>query len=91
MNIQLDEQTKNWLQAKNKPLVVKLLLVNSCCAPSVEEVTTQLGKPKDAQRYDEIEQDGVTIYVEKPITAYQNMTLKLKGIGLFKMVSVRLT
>ncbi|MER2107242.1 MAG: CC/Se motif family (seleno)protein [Solibacillus sp.] len=82
---------KNWLHAKGKLLVIKTLLVNSCCAPSIKEVTTQLGKPKDWQYYNEIQLDGLTIFVEKPLASYEKMTLKLKGIGLFKMVSVRLS
>lgn len=54
MHIQLDEQTKNWIQSKGKPVSVKTLQINSCCAPPIQELTTYLGKPKDLHNYTEM-------------------------------------
>lgn len=91
MKIEMDTNAKNWLQSKGKPVSVKTLQVNACCAPPVQELMTYFGKPKDAHNYKEIKIDNLSIFVEKHLSRNEKMTLKLTGIGIFKMISAKLS
>ena len=91
MQIELDTNTKKWMQSKGKPVSVKTISVNACCAPPVQELMTHLGKPKDVHNYNEIKIDDLSVYVEKNLTNNAKMTLKLTGIGIFKMISAKLS
>ena len=90
MQIVLDTNTKKWMQSKGKPVAVKTISVNACCAPPVQELMTHLGKPKDVHNYKEIKIDDLSVYVEKNLSNNEKMTLKLTGIGIFKMISAKL-
>ncbi|WP_339173096.1 CC/Se motif family (seleno)protein [Solibacillus sp. FSL R5-0691] len=90
MQIELDATTKKWMQAKGKPVSVKTISVNACCAPPVQELMTHLGKPKDVHNYNEFQIDNLCVYVEKSLSHNEKMTLKLTGIGIFKMISAKL-
>ena len=90
MQIELDTNTKKWMQSKGKPVSVKTISVNACCAPPVQELMTHLGKPKDVHNYNEIKIDDLSVYVEKNLTNNEKMTLNLTGIGIFKMISAKL-
>ena len=90
MQIELDTNTKKWMQSKGKPVSVKTISVNACCAPPVQELMTHLGKPKDVHNYYEIKIDNLSVYVEKNLSNNEKMTLKLTGIGIFKMISAKL-
>ena len=89
MQIQLDEHTKKWIQSKGKPISIKSLHVNSCCAPPIQEVTTYIGKPKDIHNYMEVTIDNILIFVERHLTQHEKITLKLTGIGIFKMIKAK--
>ena len=91
MQIELDKNAKKWMQTKGKPVSVKSIHVNACCAPPVQELMTHLGKPKDVHNYQEIKIDNLLIYVEKHLAHSGKMTLKLTGIGIFKMISAKLS
>lgn len=90
MQIELDTNTKKWIQSKGKPVSVKTISVNACCAPPVQELMTHLGKPKDVHNYKEIKIDNLSVFVEKHLVHNEKITLKLTGIGVFKMVSAKL-
>ena len=90
MHIQLDANTKSWIQSKGKPVTVKTMQVNSCCAPPIQDLMTHLGKPKDLYNYTEVEVDDLSIFVEKHLLLNEKMTLKLMGIGIFKTITARL-
>lgn len=90
MQIELDANTKKWMQSRGKPVSVKTISVNACCAPPVQELMTHLGKPKDVHNYNEIKIDNLSVYVEKNLSLSEKMTLKLTGIGIFKMISAKL-
>ena len=90
MQIELDANTKKWMLSKGKPVSVKTISVNACCAPPVQELMTHLGKPKDMHNYNEIKIDNLSVYVEKSLSLNEKMTLKLTGIGIFKMISAKL-
>lgn len=89
MHIELDENTKNWIQLKGKPVSVKMIQVNACCAPPVQECMTHFGKPKDLHNYAEFKIDNSTIFVEKHLLRNEKMILKLTGIGIFKTITAR--
>ena len=90
MHIQLDANTKRWIQSKGKPVTVKVNQIRSCCAPAIQDLMTQLGKPKDLHNYTEVEIDDLTIFVDKHIFLNEKITLKLMGIGIFKTVTAKL-
>lgn len=90
MHIQLDENTKSWIQSKGKPVSVKTMQINSCCAPPIQDLLTYLGKPKDLHNYTEVEIDDLSIFVEKHLLLNEKMTLKLMGIGIFKTITAKL-
>ena len=89
MHIELDDLTKKWIQSKGKPVSVKMIQVNVCCAPPVQECMTHLGKPKDLHNYKEFKIDNSTIFVEKYLLRNERMILKLTGIGIFKTITAR--
>lgn len=91
MQIVLDTNTKKWMLSKGKPVSVKTISVNACCAPPVQELMTHLGKPKDVHNYNEIKIDDLSVYIEKNLSNNEKMTLKLTGIGIFKMISAKLS
>ena len=90
MHIELDANTKRWIQSKGKPVSVKMIQVNACCAPPVQELMTHLGKPKDLHNYKEFKIDNSAIFVEKHLLRNEKMILKLTGIGIFKTITVKL-
>ena len=90
VHIQLDENTKRWIQSKGKPVSVKTIQVNSCCAPPIQDLMTYLGKPKDLHNYTEVEIDDLLIFVDKHLFLNDKITLKLMGIGIFKTVTAKL-
>ena len=90
MHIQLDENTKSWIQSKDKPVTVKVNQIHSCCAPAIQDLMTYLGKPKDLHNYTEVEIDDLLIFVDKHLFLNDKITLKLMGIGIFKTVTAKL-
>lgn len=89
MQIQIDENTKNYIQSKGKPILVKTLQVSSCCAPPIQELMTYFSKPKDVHNYKELKLDNISIYIEKHLSLNEKMTLKLSGIGIFKTITAK--
>lgn len=91
MQIELDANARRWIQSKGKPVSVKTIQVNSCCAPPIQDLMTYLGKPKDLHNYTEIKIDNLSIFVEKHLSLNDKMTLKLMGIGIFKTITAKLS
>ena len=89
MHIELDDHTKKWIQSKGKPVSVKMIQVNACCAPPVQECMTHFGRPKDLHNYMEFKIDNSAIFVEKHLLRNEKMILKLTGIGIFKTITAR--
>ena len=90
MHIQLDENTKRWIQSKGKPVTVKVNQIRPCCVPAIQDLMTNLGKPKDLHNYTEVEIDDLLIFVDKHLFLNDKITLKLMGIGIFKTVTAKL-
>ena len=90
MHIQLDANTKRWIRSKGKPVSVKTMQINSCCAPPIQDLMTYLGKPKDLHNYTVVEIDDLSIFVDKHLFPNGKITLKLIGIGIFKTVTAKL-
>ncbi len=89
MHVELDAIAKEWLQSKGKPVSVKTVQVNACCAPPIQDFITHLGKPKDLHNYKEIKVDNLSIFVEKHLSSNEKMTLKLTGMGIFKTITAK--
>lgn len=87
MTINIDKDTKEWLQAKGKPICIQLLEVNGCCGPSVQELMTQTRTPKDMHNYSQCDVDGITFFLKKPLSPNDAIRLKRSGFGLFKLLS----
>lgn len=89
MHVELDERVKSWLQSKGKDVSVKTIQVNACCAPPIQDLITHLGKPKDLHNYNEIKVDNLSIFVEKPLSLNEKMTLTFTGMGIFKTITAK--
>lgn len=90
MNIELDIQSKQWIQSKGSQLTVKTLEVKTCCAPGVQELVAVPGKPKTLNQFNEVTIDNLSIYVQKSIRGKEKLILKLSGFGFFKSISAKL-
>lgn len=89
MQVELDAKVKSWLQSKGGQVIVKTIRVNACCAPPIQDLITHIGKPKDLHKYNEILVDNLSIFVEKHLSSNEKMTLKLTGMGIFKMITAK--
>ncbi|MFJ8235839.1 CC/Se motif family (seleno)protein [Ureibacillus sp. NPDC094379] len=89
MKFEIDEDAKKWIESKGGQLIVKIVEVNVCCAPGVQELLTLVGKPKDIGIYHEFKVGSLLIYVQKHITMKEKLILKLSGFGFFKTISVK--
>jgi hypothetical protein len=90
MNIELDEDSKQWIQSKGSQLTVKTLEVKACCAPGVQELVAVPGKPKTVNQFNEVTVENLSIYVQKSIRGKEKLILKLSGFGFFKSISAKL-
>ena len=90
MLVEIDDESKKWLEAKGSQLTIKLLEVDACCAPPVQEVVAILGKPPTSGDYKQLTVDNLSIYVQKRISNKEKLTLKLSGFSLFKTISAKL-
>jgi hypothetical protein len=90
MNVELDAESKKWIESKGKQLTVKTIEVKACCAPGVQELVAVPGKPKNLNRYNEFIVDNLSIYVQKNIRGKEKLTLKLSGFSFLKSISVKL-
>ncbi|KAB2336334.1 Fe-S oxidoreductase [Cytobacillus depressus] len=90
MIIEIDAESKKWIEAKGKQLTVKTLDVKGCCAPGVQEVVAVPGKPQNLHQYKEYVVDNLAIYVQKQIVAKEKLALKLSGFSFLKSISVKL-
>lgn len=90
MIVEMDDESKKWLESRKNQLTVSTLEVDACCAPSVQQVIAVPGTPKTYGNYRTLTVDNVIIHVQKHLFSNQKLTLTLKGIGLFKSISVNL-
>lgn len=90
MTINIDKDTKEWLQAKGKPICIQLLEVNGCCGPSVQELMTQTRTPKDIHNYSQCDVDGITFFLKKPLSPNDAIRVKRSGFSVFKLLSATL-
>lgn len=89
MIIEVDPLSKRWIEGKGKALTIKMLNVQSCCAPGIQEMIAVPGTPKTLERFSEFKVDGLSIFVQKNIRANERLTLKLSGFTPFKTMSVK--
>lgn len=90
MLVEIDDESKKWLEAKGSQLTIKLLEVDACCAPPVHEVVAIPGKPSTSADYNQLKVDNLSIYVQNKICNKEKLTLKLSGFSLFKTISAKL-
>ncbi|MBY0121815.1 CC/Se motif family (seleno)protein [Bacillus sp. S/N-304-OC-R1] len=90
MIIEVDEESKKWIESKGNQLTVKTLDVKGCCAPGVQEIVAVPGKPKTLNYFHEVSVDNLTIYVQRDIKFKEKLVLKLSGFSLLKTMSVKL-
>jgi len=91
MVIEIDADSKKWIESKGKHLTVKTIAVSSCCAPSVQEIVALPAKPKILNQYHEFIVDNLLIYVQKNIGKKEKLTLKLSGFSILKTMSAKLS
>lgn len=90
MYVEIDDRTKNWIETRGTHLTVKILDVDACCAPNVEEVVAVPGKPKSFDHFNPIKVDNLTIYIQKNLCSKERLVLKLSGIGFLKTISAKI-
>lgn len=90
MNIQIDTESKKWIESKGRQLTVKKMEVKGCCAPGVQEIVAVPGKPKSLTHYNEFNVDNLSIYVQKHIRGKETLTLQLSGFSILKTISAKL-
>ena len=69
MEIQITEDVKEWIRSKGNKVTIKIIQVNCCCAPGIQELFTHLGKPKDLQNYHEFKEDDLAIFIQKQLSS----------------------
>lgn len=89
MDIEINDEAKKWIETKGAELTVKILQVDGCCAPNVQEVVAIPGKPKIFDDYHPLKIDNFTIYVQKNLLNKEKLTLKLSGISFLKTISAK--
>jgi hypothetical protein len=86
--INIDNEAKSWIEKKGKYLTVKTLKAGGCCGGGPIELATEVGIPDEANLFEQISLDNITIYIQKGINAKDNqITLKLSGFGFFKYIT----
>lgn len=90
MHVEIDTESKKWIESKGSQLTVKILETKTCCAPGVQEVVAVPGKPKTTNHFTELKVDNLSIYVQKIICNKEKLTLKLTGISFLKSLSAKL-
>ena len=91
MVIEIDADSKKWIELKGKHLTVKTISVSSCCAPGVQEIVALPAKPKTLHQYHEFTVDNLLIYVQKNIGKKDKLTLKLSGFSILKTMSAKIS
>lgn len=89
MNIEIDNESRQWIESKGRHLTVKTVEVKGCCAPGIQELIAIPGKPKPLERYNEFNVDHLSIYVQKNVHVKDKILLKLKGFGFLKSISAK--
>lgn len=89
MQLVLNDDVKEWIRSKGSQATVQLLQVKGCCAPEIQDFVVLPVKPKDTKQYVEFNVDNLLIYVHKPISVKEKLTLQLKGFGIFKTLSAK--
>jgi hypothetical protein len=90
LEIELNEDVKDWIRSKGNVVTVKTIQVYSCCAPGVQELFTHLGKPKDMQNYNEFKDGNLSIFIQKHLTSKQKLSFQLSGFSFLKTISAKL-
>lgn len=88
--IEIDEASKQWIESKGNQLTVKMLEVDACCAPSVQELVAIPGEPKTFEQYKMLKIGNLTIYVQNYLSNKEKLTLKLSGVSFFKSMSAKI-
>jgi hypothetical protein len=90
MHVEIDEESKKWIESKGNQLTVKMLEVDACCAPSVQELVAIPGKPKTHEHYKLLKIDNLTIYIQSHLYSKEKLILKLSGISFLKSISAKI-
>lgn len=90
MYVEIDDESKKWIEAKGNQLTVKILETKTCCAPGVQEVVAVPGKPKTIDQFAELNVENLSIYIQKILCNKEKLTIKLSGISFLKSLSAKL-
>ncbi|WP_249870712.1 CC/Se motif family (seleno)protein [Oceanobacillus saliphilus] len=87
VTVTVENEVNQFMEKKGNTLTISRADVKSCCF--VYEDTEINYKPPKGSNYDFIEQNGLSIYVEKGMYFKDNhLTIGLSGMGPFKTVYV---
>ena len=88
--IELDTESKKWIESKGSHLTVKIMEVNGCCSPDIQEIVAVPGKPKASQQFNEHTVENISVYIQKNIKECEKLILKLAGFGFLKSISAKI-
>jgi hypothetical protein len=90
MHVEIDAESKKWIESKGSQITVKILETKTCCAPGVQEVVAVPGKPKTTDQFTELNVEDLSIYVQKILCNKEKLSLKLSGISFLKTLAAKL-
>ncbi len=90
MLIEMDFESKKWIESKGDQVTIKTLDINACCAPGIQELVAVPGKPKKLEDYHYFTFDHVAFYIHKSIYRKEKLILTLSGLPFLKSLSVKL-
>ena len=84
--VEIESAVKELLAKKGNVITISLIDIYNCCV-AVEEVDVRF-KPPKTKDFDHIEQDGVSVYIQKGIRFKDNKVKLGYEFGPFKSVHV---
>ncbi|MCM3364417.1 CC/Se motif family (seleno)protein [Niallia sp. Sow4_A1] len=90
MHVEIDEESKKWIESKGNQLTVKMLEVDACCAPCVQELVAIPGEPKTFEQYKLLKIGNLTIYIQNFLYSKEKLTLKISGVSFLKSISAKI-
>ena len=82
------ENVKMFMENKGNIITISSFILQGCCVVA-EETEVSYKVPKDKTKYELVEQDGLTIYIEKILRFKDDrVILSISGFGPFKYIYV---
>ena len=90
MIIEMDNESKQWIESKGNQVTIKILDVKACCAPGVQEIVALPGKPKTLDQYQQFISNQTELYIHKNVRLKDKLVITLSGLPFLKTLSVKI-